>query len=121
MPFTGWWRRPASPTTRIRRHSPNYRDLVEPFGLEVDEALLRDEPHVSHCDLVDRLVEADGGRGSEPDLVIVAQALPDVTPFTAITPYLDKRLGGTVPGLRDTPAGSGRAVHRAGWNSTRST
>lgn len=72
-----------------------YRDLVEPFGLEVDEALLRDGPHVGHRDLVDRLVEAGGFRGSEPDLVIVAQALPDVTPFTAIAPYLDRRLGGT--------------------------
>jgi hypothetical protein len=71
-----------------------YRDLVEPFGLEVDETLLRDGSHIGHTDLVDKLVEADGFRGSAPDLVIVTQALPDVTPFTAIAPYLDKRLGG---------------------------
>ncbi|MCZ0207496.1 hypothetical protein [Streptomyces achromogenes] len=71
-----------------------YRDLVEPFGLEVDETLLRSAPHVSHRDLVDRLVAAPHVRDSEPDLVIVAHALPDITPFTAMSPYLDRLLGG---------------------------
>lgn len=71
-----------------------YRDLVEPFGLEVAEDLLRAGPNVGHRDLVDRLMTtADIGDGT-PDLVIVTQALPDVTPFTAISPYLDRLLGG---------------------------
>ncbi|MDH6134306.1 hypothetical protein P3T37_003708 [Kitasatospora sp. MAA4] len=71
-----------------------YRDLVVPFGLEVEPDLLRAAPHVDHRDLVDRLVAAEGVADRTPDLVIVAQALPDVTPFTAIAPYLDRRLGG---------------------------
>ncbi|WP_035794613.1 hypothetical protein [Kitasatospora mediocidica] len=71
-----------------------YRDLVEPFGLEVAQDLLSAAPHVDHRDLLDRLVAADGVADSTPDLVIVAQALPDVTPFTAIAPYLDRLLGG---------------------------
>jgi hypothetical protein len=71
-----------------------YRDLVEPFGQKVDEDLLRAAPHVDHCELVDRLVAAADLGDTAPDLVIVAQALPDVTPFVAIAPYLDRRLGG---------------------------
>ncbi|AEW96631.1 MULTISPECIES: hypothetical protein [Streptomycetaceae] len=71
-----------------------YRDLVEPFGTEVDEALLRSAPHVGHTDLVDLLTADDTLRRCAPDLVVVAQALPDITPFTAIGPYLDRRLGG---------------------------
>ncbi|ARQ68468.1 hypothetical protein [Streptomyces marincola] len=71
-----------------------YRDLVEPFGVPVDEDLLRDAPHRTHTELVDRLVEAADIRESRPDLVIVTHALPDVTPFTAIAPYLNRRLGG---------------------------
>ncbi|MEU0051464.1 hypothetical protein ABZ299_02390 [Streptomyces sp. NPDC006184] len=71
-----------------------YRDLVEPFGLEVEEDLLRAGPNVGHRELVDRLVTAGDIGDSAPDLVIVTQALPDVTPFTAISPYLDRLLGG---------------------------
>ncbi|MEU1505341.1 hypothetical protein [Kitasatospora sp. NPDC005748] len=71
-----------------------YRDLVEPFGLEVAPDLLRAAPNVTHRDLVDRLAAIEGVRDSAPDLVIVAQALPDVTPFVAIAPYLDRLLGG---------------------------
>lgn len=71
-----------------------YRDLVGPFGLDVDEALLREAPHVRHQDLVELLAGADGIRDFEPDLVVVAHALPDVTPFTAVAPHLDHLLGG---------------------------
>ncbi|KJK56568.1 hypothetical protein [Saccharothrix sp. ST-888] len=71
-----------------------YRDLVEPFGAQVSPDLLRAAPNVGHRDLVDRLVTGDGVAGGPPDLVIVAQALPDVTPFTAIAPYLNHLLGG---------------------------
>ncbi|WP_371482679.1 hypothetical protein [Kitasatospora sp. NBC_00315] len=76
-----------------------YRDLVEPFGLEVAQDLLRAGPNVDHRDLVDRLAADEEVRGAAPDLVIVAQALPDVTPFTAIGPYLDHLLGGGATSL----------------------
>jgi hypothetical protein len=71
-----------------------YRDLLRPFGREVDEEVLRAAPQVDHCELVDRLVDDAGLGGAAPDLVIIAQALPDVTPFVAIGPYLDRQLGG---------------------------
>ncbi|QTZ94643.1 hypothetical protein [Streptomyces auratus] len=71
-----------------------YRDLVEPFGLEVEEDLLRAGPNVGHRDLIDRLVTTGDIGDSTPDLVIVTQALPDITPFTAISPYLCRQLGG---------------------------
>jgi len=70
-----------------------YRDLLLPFGREVDEQVLRAAPQVDHCQLVDELV-AQSDLGAEPDLVIIAQALPDVVPFVAIGPYLDRKLGG---------------------------
>ncbi|MGW1053686.1 hypothetical protein [Streptomyces sp. NPDC002521] len=100
-----------------------YRDLLKPFDREVDEELLRAAPHVDHCELVDRLVAAADLGGAAPDLVIIAQALPDITPFVAIGPYLDHRLGGraTTFGIHQqglaAPFTALRAVsafHRAG-------
>ena len=70
-----------------------YRDLLLPFGREVDEQVLRTAPQVDHCQLVDELV-AQTDLGAAPALVILAQALPDVVPFVAIGPYLDRQLGG---------------------------
>ncbi|MCD9144997.1 hypothetical protein [Streptomyces albireticuli] len=88
----------VSPPRRPFDDSPGtlsyYRDLVGPFGLDVDEELLRSAPHVRHQDLLDLLAGADGIRDFAPDLVVVAHALPDLTPFTAIAPYLDHLLGG---------------------------
>ncbi|KAA2264198.1 hypothetical protein F0L68_08130 [Solihabitans fulvus] len=71
------------------------RDLVEPFGEKVNEDLLASGAGVSHRDLTDRLTEDEVVLGSAPQLVIVAHALPDVLPFTAVAPYLSKRLGAT--------------------------
>lgn len=68
------------------------RDLVEPFGRKIDEGLFRRGTGVSHQDLTDRLLDAEEMRNSRPQLVIVTYALPDVLPFTAIGPYMAKRL-----------------------------
>ncbi|MCW5253890.1 MULTISPECIES: hypothetical protein [unclassified Streptomyces] len=88
----------VSPAARPFDDSPedlaHHRALAASFGAEVEERLLRDGPNVGHRDLVDRLARADGVRGSDPDLVVVAHALPDLTPFTAIAPHLDHLLGG---------------------------
>ncbi|MFJ8253054.1 hypothetical protein [Streptomyces sp. NPDC094466] len=70
-----------------------YRDLVEPFGMTVDEELLRSAPHVTHRELIDRLGAPEDIRRCDPDLVIVTHALPDVTPFAAIAPHLNWLLG----------------------------
>jgi hypothetical protein len=68
------------------------RDLIEPFGQKVDEDLFRRGNAVSHQDLIDLLLRAEDVRNSKPQLVIVTHALPDVLPFTAVGPYLAKRL-----------------------------
>ncbi|MFE9613361.1 hypothetical protein [Streptomyces sp. NPDC006012] len=71
-----------------------FQDLLRPFGAEPDKELLQRGAQVFHEDLADLLVEADGVRESRPQLLVVAHALPDVVPFTAVAPYLTSRLGG---------------------------
>ncbi|MFF6907084.1 hypothetical protein ACFY9Q_14180 [Streptomyces sp. NPDC012389] len=71
-----------------------FRDLLTPFGEKPDEELLSRGPHVHHRDLVDLLVAHDGVGGSRPELAVVAHALPDVVPFTAVAPHLAEQLGG---------------------------
>jgi hypothetical protein len=70
-----------------------FRDLVEPFGASVDEDLLAAGPRISHRDLVDALVD-DRVRASTPELIVLANALPDVDPYTAVGPHLNLLLGG---------------------------
>jgi hypothetical protein len=71
-----------------------HRDLAEPFGLTVDEDLLRAGNNVSHRDLLDELIETLGMPAASPDLIIVAHALPDIHPFFASASYLNQRFGG---------------------------
>ncbi|MEU0159495.1 hypothetical protein ABZ154_11805 [Streptomyces sp. NPDC006261] len=71
-----------------------FRDLLTPFGEKPDEELLSRGPHVHHRDLVDLLVADESVGRSRPELAIVAHALPDVVPFTAVAPHLTERLGG---------------------------
>lgn len=71
-----------------------FRDLLTPFGEKPDEDLLSRGPHVYHRDLVDLLVADEAVGRSRPELAIVAHALPDVVPFTAVAPHLTEQLGG---------------------------
>ncbi|MGH4010154.1 MAG: hypothetical protein ACRDTH_18700 [Pseudonocardiaceae bacterium] len=71
-----------------------YRDLVEPFGAEVDEQLLHAGTNVSHRELVDTLVKAEDVRGCQADLIIVTHGLPDLHPFTAVASHLNMLFGG---------------------------
>ena len=71
-----------------------FRDLLGPFGAKPDEERLRDGAQVQHRQLAETLVAADGIRDSRPQLVVVAHALPDLVPFTAVAPMLTERLGG---------------------------
>ncbi|MFG2875414.1 hypothetical protein ACGFYU_10465 [Streptomyces sp. NPDC048337] len=71
-----------------------HHDLLGPFGAKADEELLAGGAHVSHRQLADLLAEADGVREARPQLLIVTHALPDVVPFTAVSPHLTGRLGG---------------------------
>jgi hypothetical protein len=70
------------------------RDLLAPFGVKVDEDRFRRGPQVSHRELTDRLLDASDIADSRPQLVIVTHALPDVVPFTAVAPYLARKLAG---------------------------
>lgn len=81
---------PADDTTALGY----FRDLLVPFGTKPDEDLLRAGTHVTHQRLGDLLADADGVRESRPQLLVVAHALPDVVPFTAVSPHLTARLGG---------------------------
>jgi hypothetical protein len=72
-----------------------YRDLVEPFGETVDESLLKAGNNVFHKDLADRLAADESMTGRQADLVVVAYALPDVHPFTAVASHLNMVFGGT--------------------------
>ncbi|MFJ4872239.1 hypothetical protein [Streptomyces sp. NPDC088757] len=71
-----------------------FHDLLAPFGEKPDEELFDGGRHVRHRDLADLLVADEGVGASRPELLIVAHALPDVVPFTAVAPYLTERLGG---------------------------
>ncbi|WP_415957531.1 hypothetical protein [Streptomyces sp. 021-4] len=71
-----------------------FHDLLTPFGEKPDEELLSRGLHVHHRDLVDLLVADEAVGRSRPELAIVAHALPDVVPFTAVAPHLTEQLGG---------------------------
>ncbi|MFD5649186.1 hypothetical protein [Streptomyces sp. NPDC127039] len=75
-------------------HLGFFEDLLGPFGAKPDEELLRSGRQVTHRHLADRLVDSEAVRGARPQLLIVAYALPDVVPFTAVAPHLTERLGG---------------------------
>ncbi|GGV42767.1 hypothetical protein GCM10010245_67150 [Streptomyces spectabilis] len=84
------------------------QDLHRPYGAQVDEARLRSGAGVSHLDLAERLLADDtvaaAARGA--DLVVVATTLPDLHPFTPVSPHLQERLGGTGRRFAVTEQGS---------------
>lgn len=88
----------VAPSGRPYSNDPNlieyYRDLVVPFGLEVDEERLRAGPMTTHTDMVDVLVGELSGHVRAPDLVILTHALPDLTPYKAVASHLNLRTGG---------------------------
>jgi hypothetical protein len=88
----------VAPPARRFDHGPDlltlHRDMAAPFGLTVDEDLLRAGRNVSHRDLLDELIEAQDVRGASPDLIIVAHALPDMHPLFVGASYVNKLLGG---------------------------
>ncbi|MET9914616.1 hypothetical protein ABZZ74_49400 [Streptomyces sp. NPDC006476] len=69
------------------------RDLLSSFGQSPDAAATGQRPVVTHVDLVQQLLDADPLGPVEPDLVMVAYALPDVHPFTTTATHLNRLLG----------------------------
>jgi hypothetical protein len=89
-----------------------FGELVEPFGAQVDEDLLqRPGGHVSYTELVQRLVEQAPApvTGVEPDLVLLASALPDLTPAVSVASYLNHLTGGQAQSFAVTEQGLGAA------------
>lgn len=69
-----------------------YQDLLGRHGRQVDETLLARGSFHTHQDLADALLAEALPR--RPQLILVAQALPDLLPFTAVAPYIDHLLNG---------------------------
>ncbi|MEU6746391.1 hypothetical protein ABZ914_09225 [Spirillospora sp. NPDC046719] len=85
-----------------------FGDLVEPFGAKVDEDLLqRPGGHVSYTDLVERLVGEAPETAMDPDLVLLAYGLPDLSPAVSVAPYLNHLTGGRAIGFAVTEQGLG--------------
>ncbi|MFF4806499.1 hypothetical protein ACFY1U_50465 [Streptomyces sp. NPDC001351] len=72
-------------------------DLHRPFGMRIDERLLNGGAGVSHVDLAERLLadQAVLSAARNADLVVVASGLPDLHPYTPVSPFLQDRLGGS--------------------------
>jgi hypothetical protein len=69
-----------------------YRDLVEPFGVQLDEEVLRSGTQITHRDLLDHLLQEDICQ-SGADLIVLAHALPDVLPFAVNASHVNLMFG----------------------------
>lgn len=72
-----------------------YRDLVTPYGDEVDEELARRGRNVTFVDLAERAIDATPGPLTAPDLLVLAYALPDLHPLKTVASHLNHRFGDT--------------------------
>ncbi|MFD0772493.1 hypothetical protein ACFQZ2_00990 [Streptomonospora algeriensis] len=70
-----------------------YHDMAAPYGTPVDEERVASGTRVAHRALADQLA-AVRTVNAPPDLLILTHALPDLHPFTAVAPHLDRLLGG---------------------------
>lgn len=68
-------------------------DLLGSFAQCTKPAVGDGRPVVTHTDLVENLLDGDPLGQADPDLVMVAYALPDVHPFTTTATTLAKRFG----------------------------
>ncbi|AJE85963.1 MULTISPECIES: hypothetical protein [Streptomyces] len=84
---------PPGPPPEIPYLVRYHQDLVRPFGAEVDPARWSAGPQVGFPQLVDHLLAAADGEKLDPDLIVLAYALPDLHPFVTTASYLNHRLG----------------------------
>jgi hypothetical protein len=71
-----------------------HRELLAPFGIEVDDELLRRSPNIGFPDLAADALAALPRRITDPDLLILAYGLPDRYPLKSTTSNLNHMLGG---------------------------
>ncbi len=71
-----------------------HREMLTPFGVEVDEDLLRRSTSVGFPELAEAALRAMTHPIASPDLLILAYGLPDIYPLKSTTSYLNNLLGG---------------------------
>lgn len=88
---TVWSRsQPYQPDPRL---STYHREMLAPFGVEVDEERLRRSPNVCFSQLAEAVLAPLSTVVTQPDLLILAYGLPDLYPLKSTTSYLNHLLG----------------------------
>jgi hypothetical protein len=70
------------------------REMLEPFGVKVDEELLRRSPNIGFPELATDVLAALPQPPADPDLLILTYGLPDMYPLKSTTSHLNHLLGG---------------------------
>lgn len=71
-----------------------HRELLAPFGIEVDEELLKRSPGIGFPELAVDALAAVSQLVTDPDLLILSYGLPDRFPMKSTTSHLNHILGG---------------------------
>jgi hypothetical protein len=83
--------RPYEPDAVLEEYQ---REMLEPFGVKVDEELLRRSPNIGFPELATDVLAALPQRLTGPDLLILTYGLPDMYPLKSTTSHLNHILGG---------------------------
>jgi hypothetical protein len=82
---------PFEPDEQLRIY---HHEMLTPFGVEVDEELLRRSTNVGFPELAEAALRGMTEPVVNPDLLILAYGLPDIYPLKSTTSYLNHLLGG---------------------------
>lgn len=82
---------PFEPDEQLRTY---HREMLTPFGIEVDEQLLRRSSNVGFPELAEAALREMAHPVVSPDMLILAYGLPDIYPLKSTTSYLNHLLGG---------------------------
>ncbi|MDG4773647.1 hypothetical protein [Solwaraspora sp. WMMD792] len=70
------------------------RDLLAPYGIEVDEDLMKQSRNIGFREMAEELMERCPSPFGTPDLLILAYGLPDRYPLKTVTTRLNALFGG---------------------------
>ncbi|GAB3845564.1 hypothetical protein GCM10029963_24040 [Micromonospora andamanensis] len=71
-----------------------HRDLLAPYGIEVDEDLMKQSRNIGFRELAEELMDRCPSPFGPPDLLILAYGLPDRYPLKTVTTRLNALFGG---------------------------
>ncbi|NGM14111.1 hypothetical protein O3597_07340 [Verrucosispora sp. WMMA2044] len=71
-----------------------HRDLLAPYGIEVDEDLMKQSRNIGFRELAEELMDRRPSPFGPPDLLILAYGLPDRYPLKTVTTRLNALFGG---------------------------